>query len=111
ALFLVREGSAFAARATPGFPPLIPIAAPIDVAPMDATWTTFLIAGGVFLIAVTGTAIGVILSNRRLRGSCGGLNGLRDSQGNPMCEACTTPPEQCDEFRKQVTANESSAGR
>lgn len=108
ALFLVREGSTFAARATPGFPPLIPIAAPVNAAPMDSTWTTFLIAGGVFLIAVAGMAIGVIVSNRRLRGSCGGLNGLRDSQGNPMCEACTTPPEQCDEFRKQVAASAKS---
>jgi FAD:protein FMN transferase len=108
ALFLVREGGAFAARVTTGFPPLIPIAAPANAAPMDASWTTFLIAGGVFLIAVAGMAIGVIVSNRRLRGSCGGLNGLRDSQGNPMCDACTTPPEQCDEFRKQMTASGKS---
>jgi FAD:protein FMN transferase len=111
ALFLVREGSTFAVRATPGFPPLIPIAAPADAAPMDASWTTFLIAGGVFLIAVAGMAIGVIVAGRRLRGSCGGLNGLKDAQGNPMCDACTTPPEQCDEFRKQMAANESAAGR
>ena len=52
-------------------------------------WPTFLIALCVFLIAVAGMAVGVIISNRRLKGSCGGVSGTTDEQGNPMCQLCT----------------------
>lgn len=105
ALFLVREGGRFVARTTAGFPELISL----ESAMPDANWTTFLLAAAVFAIAVAGMAIGAIVSRRSLRGSCGGLNGLKDDQGRPMCDACTTPPEECDEFRNQVAANESAA--
>ena len=47
-------------------------------------WLTFLLAGGIFAVALTGMAIGVILSNRRLKGSCGGLANMKDAQGNTM---------------------------
>jgi hypothetical protein len=40
-------------------------------------------------------AIGVMLSGKRLRGSCGGLASLRDSEGRPMCEACNNPSPEC----------------
>ncbi|UUO07913.1 hypothetical protein M4951_06255 [Blastopirellula sp. J2-11] len=56
---------------------------------------TFLIAAGVFAIALAGMAIGVIVSNRSIKGSCGGLNNFRDSVGNPICDACTTPSPDC----------------
>jgi len=55
----------------------------------------FLVAFAVFAIAMLGMAIGVIISSRRLRGSCGGLAGLQDEHGNSICEACTTPAEAC----------------
>ena len=58
-------------------------------------WQTFLFAGIIFAIALTGMALGVIISNRRLKGSCGGLANLRDSHGNTMCEACTNPSPEC----------------
>ena len=58
-------------------------------------WITILIATGVFALAIAGMAIGVILSNRRLRGSCGGLANMRDSQGNTICEGCTNPSPDC----------------
>jgi len=103
--FVARENGVFVQRSTTGFPELIPLTA---TAPMIPDWTTFLIAGAVFALAVGGMAVGVILSNRQLRGSCGGLNGLKDAQGNPMCEACTTPPEECDEFRQKMAASASS---
>lgn len=67
--------------------------------------TIFLIAIAVFAIAFAGMAIGVIVSNRRLRGSCGGLSGFRDDQGNPVCEACTNPTQDCEEFRAKIESH------
>ena len=58
-------------------------------------WITIMIAVGVFALAMAGMAIGVILSNRRLRGSCGGLANMRDSQGNTLCEGCSNPAPDC----------------
>jgi hypothetical protein len=48
-----------------------------------------------FGVALIGMAIGVIFSNRSLRGSCGGLSNLKDSKGKSMCEACTDPSPDC----------------
>ncbi len=59
-------------------------------------WQTFLISSVVFAVALTGMAIGVIVSNRRLRGSCGGLSNLRDAQGRSLCDLCTHPSPECD---------------
>jgi hypothetical protein len=59
------------------------------------TWITIALAAGVFGLAFAGMAIGVIVSNRRLRGSCGGLANMRDSQGNTLCEGCTNPSPDC----------------
>ena len=58
-------------------------------------WLTMGIATAVFAVVIAGMAIGVILSNRRLRGSCGGLANLRDYQGKTLCEACTDPSPDC----------------
>jgi len=58
-------------------------------------WLQIAIAFVVFALAVAGMAIGVTLSNRRLKGSCGGLANLRDEEGNLMCEACTHPSTDC----------------
>ena len=55
----------------------------------------FLAALLIFGVAVLGMAVGAIFSNRRIRGSCGGLAGLRDSEGHTLCDACTTPSEEC----------------
>lgn len=55
----------------------------------------YLTAFAVFAVAMLGMAIGVIVSNRRLRGTCGGLGGMADEQGHTLCEACTKPAESC----------------
>ncbi len=55
----------------------------------------FLVTLAVFLIALIGMAVGVIISNRRIKGSCGGLNNFKDSVGNPICDACTKPSPDC----------------
>ncbi len=56
---------------------------------------TFFITLVVFGVALTGMAIGVIFSNRCIKGSCGGLGGLKDAQGNSVCEGCTNPSPTC----------------
>ena len=72
--------------------------------------TTFLIAAAVFAVALAAMAVGVIFSNRRIKGSCGGLNNFRDSQGNPICEACTNPSPTCsgNPGEREATAEASS---
>lgn len=59
-------------------------------------WQTILISAVVFGVALVGMAIGVIVSNRRLRGSCGGLANMKDSDGNTLCDLCTHPSADCD---------------
>ena len=46
---------------------------------------TFLPALFVFLLVVTGMAIGVIVSNKRITGSCGGLSAV---PGADRCNIC-----------------------
>ena len=61
----------------------------------NATILYGLIALGVFGVALAGMAIGVILSNRKIKGSCGGLAGFKDDKGNSICDACTNPAPEC----------------
>jgi len=70
---------------------------------------TFLISLAVFAIALIGMSVGVILSNRCIKGTCGGLNNLPDSDVSSACEACTTPPEQCDRQRREAALSSSSS--
>jgi hypothetical protein len=58
-------------------------------------WLTYLLAGVVFAAVMLGMAVGVIISNRRMKGSCGGLANMRDSQGNTICDGCTNPSPEC----------------
>lgn len=57
--------------------------------PMLATFIAALI---VFAAAIVGMAIGVISSNRCLRGTCGGLSQLPNSADHSLCDACATGP-------------------
>ena len=36
--------------------------------------------------------------------TCGGLAGMQDEQGRTICDACTNPADDCDEFRKRTAA-------
>ncbi|MCA9024010.1 MAG: FAD:protein FMN transferase [Planctomycetaceae bacterium] len=102
ALFLVHDGDGFIVHQTPSFPPTRD---PVPSSAQGTTLSTFLLTAVVFGVAIAGMAIGVILSNRRLRGSCGGLQGLKDEKGNPLCESCTTPSAECEELRAKVAAS------
>lgn len=48
----------------------------------------------VFGLVIIGMAVGVIFSDRRLKGSCGGLNAMSDQLGQPLCE-CGAEPGSC----------------
>jgi hypothetical protein len=52
--------------------------------------TVFLVALAVFALAILGMSLGVLVRGRCLRGSCGGLSGMTDAQGRPICDACVT---------------------
>ena len=51
---------------------------------------TFLAALLVFIAAITGLSIGVILSNRCLKGTCGGLSSMPGSDGKTVCDTCSS---------------------
>jgi hypothetical protein len=71
--------------------------------------TMFLVTLGFFAVALVGMAIGVIVSNRRLKGSCGGLGTITDEQGRSMCGSCTTPAENCSRKLGEGLEDEASA--
>jgi len=58
-------------------------------------WQMILITFVLFALSLAGMAIGVIVSNKRIKGSCGGLGNLRDAQGKSICEGCTNPSPDC----------------
>ncbi len=67
----------------------------------------FLAVLACFCFAVLAMAVGVIVSNRRIKGSCGGLNAVRDENGEPVCQLCGKPvADDCDgpEARQSETA-------
>ncbi|QDU90012.1 hypothetical protein Pla175_34110 [Pirellulimonas nuda] len=67
----------------------------------------YLITAAFFALAIAGLAAGVIFSNRRLKGSCGGLANMKDSKGEVMCHACSDPKPECAGLR-EAAARESA---
>ena len=57
---------------------------------------------------MVGMAVGVIFSNRRLKGSCGGLNTMQDQFGQPLCE-CGSVPGECGIVEEEVETEEKEA--
>lgn len=70
--------------------------------------TILLITIGVFAVALAAMAIGVILSNRQIKGSCGGLNNFKDSVGNPICDSCSKPSPSCSGIPEKERCQEPS---
>ncbi|QDU40403.1 Thiamine biosynthesis lipoprotein ApbE precursor [Maioricimonas rarisocia] len=106
ASFLIRSEDAFRTESTAAFAAMFGEPEPAGGASLMGT---FLVTAAIFALAICGLAVGVIFSNRRLRGSCGGMDGLKDEKGNPICQACTRPREECTEFREAV-AGSAQAG-
>ena len=55
---------------------------------------TYLFAALVFGLVVTGMALGVIFSNKPIKGSCGGIGALGM---DTACEICGGNPQVCEE--------------
>lgn len=49
--------------------------------------SVFIVAFVVILLAVVGMSVGVLMSDRRLKGSCGGLNTIKGLEGSCSCES------------------------
>ncbi len=56
---------------------------------------TILVAILVFGLVIVAMSVGVLVQGKRLQGSCGGLAGMKDSQGRTICDACTNPSPLC----------------
>ena len=67
-------------------------------------------ASFVFLCAVGGMAVGVLIAGKRIQGSCGGLANMRDEHGKPMCMACEDMSKDCKEEFEQREAEQQRVG-
>lgn len=61
---------------------------------------TFFIVLGVMLLVVGGMAVGVIFSNKPLKGSCGGV-GKALQEENYSCEICGDDESKCEELKAE----------
>jgi hypothetical protein len=59
---------------------------------------TFLIAFVLFAIVIAGMAVGVIFSNKPIKGSCGGLSNIGIGGD---CEICGGNLDKCEESKEQ----------
>ena len=77
-----------------------------------SSWWTILIALGIFVAFILAMSVGVIFSNRRIQGSCGGLNNMQDEHGESACGICSNPSSECRELKeaaqKQQAAQEQT---
>ena len=51
----------------------------------------------VFALVIVAMAVGAILNNRPVTGSCGGLANMQDEDGNSVCGVCSKPTTDCTE--------------
>lgn len=58
----------------------------------------FIVTISVFLIAFTGMAVGVIIANKEIKGSCGGIGAI---MGKSACDVCTFK-NKCDSTGKEI---------
>ncbi|MEM1196476.1 MAG: (Na+)-NQR maturation NqrM [Pseudomonadota bacterium] len=77
--------------------------------------STFLLAFGLLMLVTLGMAVGVMVSGRTIKGSCGGLNAVGDAD---QCLVCSKPIDpdsplrerlNCPRARKMFSAEELAA--
>ena len=59
--------------------------------------STILIAFVVFALAALAMSVGVIVTGRQIKGSCGGLAGMKNENGDSVCMSCSRRTEGCRE--------------
>ncbi len=59
---------------------------------------TFILAFGFIAIMIAGMAIGVILQNKPIKGSCGGMAALNM---DTACDLCGGNPKKCEEEQER----------
>ncbi|MFC1757992.1 FAD:protein FMN transferase [Planctomycetota bacterium] len=92
------SGNRFATHRSSTFPPIESLTAitPAHRAvPATSYWRMLAASVIIIGIALIAMAIGVIFGNRCIKGSCGGMEGLTDEHGRPLCEGCSTPSAEC----------------
>ena len=104
ACFIIRDGNEFHEVMTPSFASLV-ISEDVN---SGSFWQIAVPAVLCFGLAIAGMAAGVIVSNRRLKGSCGGLAGLQDENGETACMLCQSPADACRELAKGQSVNAES---
>jgi uncharacterized protein len=67
--------------------------------------TTVIAAIVLFVLLFSAMAIGVILANKPVKGSCGGLGA---SGLNANCKICGGNPERCDEYKAEKSVPDDS---
>ncbi|MCA9029784.1 MAG: FAD:protein FMN transferase [Planctomycetaceae bacterium] len=63
---------------------------------------TVLVTIAAFALAMLGLALGYLIKNRLLKGTCGGLQNFHGQDGKSACELCAKPREECQEFRDRL---------
>ncbi len=110
--FITRNDHGFEVRASDSFPLVVSPAPPTDSASeANPIVATVLAAVGIFALAIAGMAVGVIFSNRTIKGSCGGLANMPGQDGKSICELCTVPAEECrDEAMRKIRQQSERSG-
>lgn len=65
--------------------------------------TTFLLSFLFFLLVVAGMAVGVIFSNKPIKGSCGGMGALGI---DTSCDICGGNPTVCEQETRNSVASD-----
>ncbi len=109
-LLLLRTDDGFDERRSENFPTSsMPTSPQADPEPeSNPLLQTMLAAGVVVALAIAGMAVGVIFSNRRIQGTCGGLANMPGAEHSP-CELCTKPAEECPNKAEALAAAKTSA--
>ena len=77
--------------------------------------TTFVFAFGLLLLIMLGMALGVILMNKSIKGSCGGLNAISGADKCVVCSKDIDPDSplrerlQCPRAKKMMDQMQSEA--
>lgn len=110
AYLILRTESGFRVQVSDSFPLIGGTASAADSATADnPVLATVLAAAGIFGLAIIGMAVGVIFSNRSIKGSCGGLANMPGQGGKSICDLCTVPAEECrDEAMRKIRQEQAA---